>query len=132
MSVIMDMADSFRKSTVAQVGAVLAATGVAVGAAAYANADPADSNARPIKTELLAFNTVSAGKPVLLRRGPGFNLEAARDAENYLESKGCPTQITSNRGLPKRLTVEIDGINHGRYTDADAAARVALGACTNG
>lgn len=69
------------------------------------------------------------GKPVLLRYGPGFDVLSAMVIRDNLIDNGCPATVTEERGLPKRVTVEIDGVVYGRYESAGSAGHVALTLC---
>jgi hypothetical protein len=45
------------------------------------------------------------GKPVILRVGPGFDLSDANVMADLIESEGCPTTVTIERGLPTHTFV---------------------------
>lgn len=66
------------------------------------------------------------GKPVTLRVGPGFSLSAADGIADVLNDEGCPATVTTERGLPKRVTVEVEDFSYrfkgGEVGDAGAAA----------
>ena len=50
------------------------------------------------------------GKPVILRVGAGFKeVSGVESTQRILNAKGCPTTVTTERGFPKNLTVEVDG-----------------------
>ena len=49
------------------------------------------------------------GKPVTLRFGPGFSETGALAIQLHLESKGCPTTMTPEGGVPMHIIVEVDG-----------------------
>lgn len=69
------------------------------------------------------------GKPVILRVGPGFNPVEAKDLSAILSAEGCPTTVTTERGFPKRVTVEVDGGKGYRFKESGSAGAAALDAC---
>ena len=72
--------------------------------------------------------TTQSGKPVTLRVGPGFSLSAADGLAGILEREGCPTTVTSERGLPKRIGVEV-GEKKFRFKESGSAGATALSWC---
>lgn len=55
------------------------------------------------------------GKPVTLRVGPDFNREIAESMARNLIKDGCPTTVTSERGFPGHVTVDIEGFNPSKF-----------------
>ncbi|NQW11389.1 MAG: hypothetical protein HQ481_16105 [Alphaproteobacteria bacterium] len=72
--------------------------------------------------------TQPSGKQVLLRVGPGFSMSEANLAARFLIDRGCPTTVTTERGFPRHLTVEVDG-QGSKFTKSGSAGAAALHRC---
>ncbi|MBI1208194.1 MAG: hypothetical protein GC191_13025 [Azospirillum sp.] len=68
------------------------------------------------------------GKHVTLRVGRGFNPLTADSIARILEENGCPATVTTERGLPNHIGVEVDG-KVARFTEAGSAGAAALRRC---
>jgi hypothetical protein len=72
------------------------------------------------------------GKHVTLRVGPGFSTSAADGVADYLEKEvRCPVTVTSKRGFPGHLTVDIEGYKPSKFKKGEigSAALVAKRLC---
>tara|TARA_R110001606_G_scaffold370439_2_gene526883 strand:- start:1661 stop:2086 length:426 start_codon:yes stop_codon:yes gene_type:complete len=126
MSILRNTFEGTRGKAIA--GGLAAMMAVAsLGGVAHAQ-DIASNNPNVTKVSTLPTST-SQGKPVIFRVGPGFNIGEANVMAAFVESKGCPTTVTTERGFPKRLTVEV-GDYSSRFRqpgDAGAAALIECG-----
>lgn len=71
------------------------------------------------------------GKPVTLRVGKGYSLSEANYIAAFLKQEGCEATVTSERGFPKHITVDVDGFKAARFTSEEIgdAGGVALERC---
>ena len=91
------MFNSLRQKIIGQFTAAAVAAG-AVLAPTLAYADDA---------QVAALTAPRVGKPVILRIGPEFNVNEANLMAAFLNREGCPTTVTTERGLPRRVGVQV-------------------------
>lgn len=109
---------------------IVAITALLVAASVPATTLAGSNNAGSLSSSGVAATEkgVMTGKSVILRIGPGFNPFTADSIARVLEKNGCPATVTTERGLPKHIGVEIDG-KVSRFTEAGSAGAAALRRC---
>lgn len=120
---IMGFMQKISESRAAFIGAFTAAAFAAGTAATTLGASPANAQ----DNNQIATRTTSnlPGKHVTLRVGPGLD-QNAKDmvtlAARDLERNGCTAEITTERGFPGHVTVDIEGFRPSKFNSKEIAS----------